>query len=198
MTMGHFATALVPASRLRDAPVAFLLVCANLPDFVWMALAFGGLEPTTPTSFLDVSIQTLHAEMLFSHGAVWVLGFAAGVAGAGYALYRRREVAIWATVVVIVHLLCDYLSGWEHEVFGAGSLRVGLDLYRRSPVLAFAIEAAFAAALVTFYVRSERAQGRGPSPKRTAALYAVFAGGSLFFIANATHSMRQLFGLGGP
>lgn len=51
-------------------------VCANLPDFVWFTLSVIGIEPTTPLSFLDVSIQALHADSFYSHGGFWVLAMA--------------------------------------------------------------------------------------------------------------------------
>ena len=68
MTMGHYATVLLPFSRLSNAPLIWFLFCANLPDFVWFTLSVIGIEPTTPPSFLDVSIQTLHADSVDIRG----------------------------------------------------------------------------------------------------------------------------------
>ena len=64
-----------------------------------------------------------------------------------------------------------------------------------NPYLAFAIEAAFAAALCVWFVRSEAVQGRPIARPKQAVLAAVLVGGSLFFVPNATTSMRTLFGL---
>src|SRR5207248_2140640 len=95
MIMGHFATALVPRAAGADVPLWALLLCANLLDFGWMALAVAGVEPTTPTSFLDVSIAGLHADMRFSHTLVVVVPVALVVAAAVFAWRRNRAAALW-------------------------------------------------------------------------------------------------------
>jgi hypothetical protein len=195
MTMGHFVTALVPQGRMKDAPIWLLLFCAQLPDFVWLALALVGLETPTPASFLDVSIIGLHAEMPYSHTGAGILVMALATAGVVYAVWRQRDLALWCGALVIVHELCDLLSGWQHEIFTRGTPRIGLGLYARSPVVALLIEAVFSALVVAWYVRNERLQGRAIAQKKQARLYAIFAGGSLFFIGNAYTSFRTLLHL---
>jgi hypothetical protein len=195
VTMGHFATALIPYGRVKDAPLWVLLLCAQLPDFLWLGLALAGVEVTTPESFLDVTITGMKVEMVYSHVGVGVVGLAAIAGGAVYAAYRRRDIALWCGALVFVHWLCDLLSGWAHEWLFAGSRKIGFDLYARSPYAAFAIEAAFSAALVFFYVRGEARQGRAVSRTAQIRLYAVFVGGTLLFAPTAYVSMRSWLGL---
>ena len=39
MIVGHYAAALVPYSRLEGRPLWLLLLCANVPEFLWLVLA---------------------------------------------------------------------------------------------------------------------------------------------------------------
>jgi hypothetical protein len=196
MTMGHLATALVPHSRLRDAPLWLLLLCAQLPDFLWLVLALAGLEAPAPTNFLDVTIVGLRTDLIYSHSGAGVALTALVTAGIVYAVWRRADLSAWCAALVVLHWLEDLVCGWKHELLARGSPRVGLDLYTRGPYLAFAIEGVFAAALVAWYVRSEARQGRGLAAGKQVALYAAFVGGSLMFAGTSYYSFRTLLGLG--
>ena len=191
--MGHFATALIPRARGVDAPFWLFLVCANLLDFVWFGLALAGVEPTTPTSFLDVSIAGLHADMRYSHTLAYVVPFAVVVGVAADAWKRDARVARWCVALVVLHLLCDYVAGFEHPVAGPGSPSLGLGLYATAPEGAIVAEAVFAAACVAWYVRTRAAHGKQTSNKSLAMLYGAFVGGALFFLGTASHSMREWF-----
>ncbi|HUB06500.1 MAG TPA: hypothetical protein VMB50_05845 [Myxococcales bacterium] len=195
MTMGHCAAALIPAGRGTKAPFWLLLVCAQLADLLWLVLALVGVERTEPTSFLDVSILGLRADMVYSHGLVWNLALAVVVAALVFVVLRDRAAALWCGGMVVGHLLLDFVVGFDHEIFGHGSPKLGLGLYLRAPYLAFLIEAVFAALCVAWFVRAEGRHGRPIAARKQALLYAVFVGGGLAFLPTATHSMRQLFSL---
>jgi hypothetical protein len=196
MTMGHFATALVPYSKLKGAPLWLLLLCAQLPDFVWLTLALTGTETPHPANLLDVTINTMQVDMLYSHTGLGTVLLAAAATVAILAISRNVVWSIWGGLLVIGHWLCDLLSGWKHPLTHGSSYELGLNLYVRSPYLAFGIEALFSALLCIWFVRSEAAQGRALTPKRKLALYAVVVGGSMFFLGTATVSMRTLLHLG--
>jgi hypothetical protein len=196
MMMGHFATALIPYSRVKGASAWLLLLCAALPDFLWLTLALFGIETPRPDSFLDVSIIGLKATMPFSHTGVGVTLLALATFGIVQGIWKNKSLSIWCGVLVVLHWLCDLLSGWHHEVLWAGTPNIGLDLYARSPYIAFAIEIVFSAALVSWFVKSESKE-RPLTTKQKAILYASFVGGSTIFLPTAYSSLRALLGLGG-
>ena len=70
MIVGHYAAALVPYSRLDGRPLWLLLVCANVPEFLWLALALAGVEPTNPASLLDATFPNIDVHMTYSHNLV--------------------------------------------------------------------------------------------------------------------------------
>ena len=63
MIVGHYAAALVPYSRLEGRPLWLLLVCANVPEFLWLVLALAGVEPTSPASLLDATFPNIDVHM---------------------------------------------------------------------------------------------------------------------------------------
>ncbi|MFO0595901.1 MAG: hypothetical protein U0228_11365 [Myxococcaceae bacterium] len=194
MTMGHYATALLPWAKNKGWPLWLLLVCGQFGDLLWLALAVVGVEPTEPSSFLDVSIVNMKVSMLWSHGLVAVLVQAALMGALVFAVWKDKALAGWAAALVVGHLVCDFLCGWKHEAAGAGSLKLGLGLYE-APVtifVALALEVAFGAACVWWFVRQREAVGDKLSGRAKGVLYAVFAGGALLFAGNATTSMRDL------
>lgn len=190
MTMGHYATALVPYGRLKGAPLVLLLVCAQLVDLLWLALAFAGVEAPHPESALDVTMVGLRAPMTYSHSGAGVLGLAVIVGVIVQLVGRRASLSIACAGLVAGHWLCDLLSGWEHGLLFAGSPRVGLDLYAHSPNAAFAIEAMWAAAMVAFYAWSRARQQRPLTRRALLGLLAVFVGGSLVFVPSSYVSLR--------
>ena len=194
MIVGHYATALLPWSRAPRAPLWLYLVCAQALDFLWLGLAAAGVEAPSPSSILDVTFANLRVQMVVSHDALPVLGWAALTAGVVLAVTRDGRVALWCGALVVGHLLCDLLSGFGHTLCGAGSPAIGLDLYGRAPRLALVIEAVFGAACVLAFAASERRQGRPLTIRRQAALHAVFVGGALAWLPTATTPLGRWLG----
>ena len=194
MIVGHYAAALVPYSRLEGRPLWLLLVCANVPEFVWLALALAGVEPTTPASLLDATFPTLDVHMTYSHNLVPGLIQGVIVFALVLALWRDRPLALWCGALTVVHVLCDLLVGFKHELFGPDSPQVSLDTYGHAPVVAIIIELAFALGCVFAYLQSEARRDRPLTRRRGAALYAVFAIGILMWLPATSMSLRQTFG----
>ncbi len=192
MIVGHYAAALLPYSRLRDlgTPLWLLLLCANVPEFLWLGLALAGVEPAHPASFVDASLQNLEVDMLYSHDLVPALVQAAVVGGV-VALVWSRRVALWCAALVVVHVLCDYVVGFQHHLLGPGTLPIGLDSYGSMPLAAVGIELAFAVAGVFAYQRSEASLGRPVSPRRLKRIYAVLVVGVLLFLPSAFGPLRD-------
>jgi membrane-bound metal-dependent hydrolase YbcI (DUF457 family) len=191
--VGHYAAALVPYSKLEGRPLWLLLVCANVPEFLWLALALAGVEPTSPASLWDATFPTIDVHMTYSHNLI--PGFIQGaiVFALVYAVWRDRALALWCGALTVVHVLCDLLVGFKHELLGPGSPQVSLDTYGHAPVLAIAIELVFALGCVYAYLGSEKRRGRPLTRGRAVALYTVFVVGILAWLPATTMSLRQAF-----
>ena len=53
MFAAHFAAGLAIGGRESKAPISALLAGVFLPDLIWIALAFAGVEPSGPSVFFD-------------------------------------------------------------------------------------------------------------------------------------------------
>ena len=194
MIVGHYAAALVPYSRLEGRPLWLLLICANVPEFLWLTLALAGVEPTSPASLLDVTFPNIDVHMTYSHNLIPGLIQGVIVFAVVQAIWRDRPLALWCGALTIVHVLCDLLVGFKHELLGPGSPQVSLDTYGHAPVLAIGIELLFALGCVFAYLRSEARQGRSLTSRRSVTLYAVFAIGILLWLPATSMSLGQTFG----
>jgi len=192
MIVGHYAAALVPYAKLEGRPLWLLMVCANVPEFLWLALALAGVEPASPPSLLDATFQNLQVSMTYSHNLLPGLAQGLVVLVLVQFFFRDRALALWCGALTAVHVLCDLVVGFEHQLLGPETLQVSLNTYGRAPQLAILIELAFALACVYFYQRSEQRRGRPLERRRLAALYAVFAAGILMWLPAATIPMREL------
>jgi membrane-bound metal-dependent hydrolase YbcI (DUF457 family) len=190
--VGHYAAALVPYSRLEGRPLWLLLVCAMVPEFLWLALALAGVEPTSPASLLDATFPNLQVQMTYSHNLVPGLIQGAIVFAVVQMIWRDRALALWCGALAIVHVLCDLVVGFEHQLLGPDSPQVSLDTYGRMPQVAIAIELVFALVCIHFYHRSEARRGRAVSRGKRTALYAAFVVGILAWLPATTISLREL------
>ncbi|MFA5939490.1 MAG: hypothetical protein WC809_09080 [Sinimarinibacterium sp.] len=192
MIVGHYAAALVPYGRPDGRPLWLLLLCANVPEFLWLGLALAGIEPTQPASLLDATFPNLQVDMTYSHNLVPGLIQGALVFALVQAIWRDRALALWCGALTVVHVLCDLVVGFEHQLLGPDSPRVSLDTYGQMPQVAILIELVFALACVHFYVKGEARRGRPLSRARRTALYSAFAVGILTWLPAASISLRQL------
>src|SRR5215467_13221168 len=62
----HFAAALAIKSRAPKAPAWALLTGAFICDFIWIALARAGIEPTQPKVFFDDWSHSLATTVLWA------------------------------------------------------------------------------------------------------------------------------------
>ncbi|HJR90554.1 MAG TPA: hypothetical protein VJ782_10390 [Aeromicrobium sp.] len=195
MIVGHYAAALIPYSRLEGRPLWLLLVCANVPEFLWLGLALAGVEPTHPASLLDATFPNIDVRMTYSHNLIPGVIQGAIVFALVQAIWRDRVLSVWCGALTVVHVLCDLLVGFKHELLGPGSPQVSLDTYGNAPVFAIALELAFALGCVYAYLTSERRRGRPVSRGRSVALYAVFTVGILMWLPATAMSLRETLAL---
>ncbi|MES2297156.1 MAG: hypothetical protein V4582_08940 [Pseudomonadota bacterium] len=191
MIIGHYAAALIPYSRLKAYPFWLLLLCANVPEFLWLALALFQVEPPTPAAFTDATLQNLQVSMTYSHNLIPALIQGGVVAGLVALWFRSRPLALWCGTLTTFHVLCDLVVGFEHQLLAPNSMIVSLNTYGHMPYVALAIEFAFTMACVFWYQRQEAKFGRPLKRARLIALYAVFAIGVAIWIPTATVSVAQ-------
>lgn len=197
MIIGHYAAALIPYSRLKAYPFWLLLLCANVPEFLWLGLALLGVEPVSPSSMLDATLKDLHVAMTYSHNLVPGLVQGGLVATIVFAWFCNRPLAVWCGILTVLHVLCDLVVGFDHQLMTPDSLRVSLNSYATMPYVALAIEVTFCVGCICWYQFAEKKQGRAVPSKRIFALYAVFIVGVAIWIPTATVSLKeQLHSLG--
>lgn len=191
MIVGHYAAALIPYSRLKQYPFWLLLLCANVPEFLWLVLALFNVEPVSPPSLMDATFQNLQVAMTYSHNLI--PGFIQGavVAGLVYLWFRNKTLAFWCGFLTALHVLCDLIVGFEHQLWSPDSARVSLNTYGTMPTVAISIELVFSVACVYWYQWSEKNRGRELPRVQVAALYAVFIVGVGAWFPTATYSLRE-------
>lgn len=196
MIVGHYAAALIPASRLKQYPFWLLLLCANVPEFLWLILALLGIEPASPPSLLDASFSNLQVDMTYSHNLLPGLLQGVVVGAIVHAFYRDRSLSLWCGFLAAFHVLCDFVVGFEHQWLHADGATISMNTYGTMPQVAILIELVFSLACVAWYQHTEKRRGAPLSAARAAALYAVFAIGVLAWLPAATLSLReQLLGI---
>jgi len=197
MIVGHYAAALIPYSRLKKYPFWLLLLCANVPEFLWLALALFDIEPVSPPSLLDATFQNMHVAMTYSHNLIPGFVQDLAVAGIVFLWSRDRTLALWCGFLTVLHVLCDLVVGFEHQLLGPDSAGVSLNSYGTMPELAITIELVFSVACIYWYQRSEKRLGRELPRAKLGALYAVFILGVVMWLPTTTHSLRdQLSAIG--
>ncbi len=194
MIAGHFATALVAKQQAPKGHLAFYLVISQLPDLLWHLFHFLGVEPTTPANPMNASLQTMHAQMTYSHDLLPTLGWAMIAMMFGRGLFSSWGPGLAAGVLVIVHALCDALSGYPHNLFGPESHQVGLGLYQNAPFVALALEGVFTAAVMGWVFWSDKRAGVRRSRTTLVVWAMVLGGGIVMMVPTATQSTSELLG----
>lgn len=202
MIVGHYAAALLPYSQLKaqsgsTAPFWLLLLCANIPEFLWLLLALLNIEPASPPSLFDASFRNLQVDMTYSHNLLPGLLQGLGVGIVVLLCFRQRALAFWCGALAAFHVLCDFIVGFEHQWLQADGATISLNSYGTMPQVAILIELVFAVACIAWYQRSERQRGQPVPRGRLIALYVVFIAGIAAWLPIADHSLRELLQLAG-
>jgi len=195
MVLGHYASAFLVRPHLPHAPFWLLLLASNLAEFLWLALALTGIEPTKPDSILDATFNNLDVHMTYSHNVVPNLILGAVVLVLVQLIWKNKKLAFAAAFLTVLHVWSDFIVGFQHEMLGPDSMKIGLNSYGRFPYAAILIEWLFALGCLTYFVWAEKAQGRIVARKKVVLLYTAFTIGILSWLPNAYTPMRQLLGL---
>ena len=161
MYVGHVGIALGAHGLRRSAPLWFLVVASQLPDWTDAAFCLAGIRP---------SVQGILSHSL---PAVAILAL---LAAAAYAVMTRDPAGmLLVAAVVISHAAGDYLTGIKPT--WSGGPMIGLMLYKR-PLVDFILEAAVILGGWLLYRRSLEPERRVAEPVYTllAALILIQAG----------------------
>ncbi|MFK7929861.1 MAG: hypothetical protein AB8H79_16830 [Myxococcota bacterium] len=195
MVAGHFATALVAKQQAPAGPLAFYLVISQLPDLLWQLFHFIGIEPTLPLNPMATSLNNMQVHMTFSHDLLPTVGWFVVAVLAGRALFGRWRSGWIAGALVVVHLLCDAVSGHTHHVFGPDSTPIGLGLYASAPYVALGIEAVFTLGVMLWVMWTDAKNSVRRSRATLAVWAVVFAGGMVMLTLSAKVTVEQMTGL---
>jgi hypothetical protein len=140
MLAGHCAIGLALKARYPSVPLVPILLATEFPDLLFAALAAAGWESASgspahllrPDAFVSVP---------FSHDVSMVAIYAGLTASMGL-LFHSSRWALALGLAVFSHALLDALV--LPPVVGVGGpwlpFRVGLDLWRRAPLLGWGVE----------------------------------------------------------
>lgn len=201
MLAGHYATALVahqraPTRRLPAYLLAWYLAVSQLPDLLWLLFHTLGFEPTQPTNLLDVTLQNLSVDMMFSHDLVPILGWGVLFGILGAVLFQNWRVGLATLTLVGLHALTDYyLGGYPHHVLGPDTPVVGIGLYLKLPFVGIALEAVYIVFFLGWFFLEECRRGAVRSPGNRRAIIGLFVFNLVFLASIAVTSMREWFGL---
>lgn len=164
---GHVGIALAGKGFRRTIPLWVLVIATQLPDWTDAAVCAAGVS-SPPTEMLSHSMP-----------AVGVL--AAVMAGLYYAAQRDAASSAIVAVIVVSHMLADFLTGLKPT--WPGGPHIGLQLYQR-PAIDFAIEAVFIVIGWMIYRRTLPVNRRssGPSILLLASLLLLQLGASMSFV----------------
>jgi hypothetical protein len=133
--------------------------------------------------------------MTYSHDLLPTVAWVVVAILAGRGLFGGWRPGITAGVLVLVHLVCDAISGHEHHLFGPESPSIGLGLYASAPYVALGIEAVFTAGVMAWVLARDARNGVRRSTATLVVWAAVFGGGVLMMVPSADLSMSELTGL---
>ncbi|NCG22288.1 MAG: hypothetical protein GWP91_25000 [Rhodobacterales bacterium] len=195
MVGGHFATALIAKQQAPHGPLAFYLVISQLPDLLWHAFHFLGLEPTLPANPMMASLDNMQAEMTYSHDLLPTLGLVVLVVLAGRGLFGSWRPGWTGGILILAHMFCDAISGHTHHVFGPESPAIGLGLYATAPYLALAVEGVFTLGVMAWVFQAD-AKAAVRRSRATLMVWAVvFAGGLMSMVPSADLSLVEMTGI---
>jgi hypothetical protein len=173
MLAGHYAVGLALKARCPRVALPPLLAASVLPDLLWLVFHACGWERLTapPASFWR---PDTFGPMPFSHDLSMVILYA-GIAGGLGLLTVSQAWGVALGAAIASHIFLDALVH-APDISVAGPwlpLSIGLDLWRRSPLGAWCLEAALVAAGAGFYVHRTEARSRRRAWIAAAALGAL-------------------------
>jgi hypothetical protein len=147
MYAGHMGFALGAYGIRRTAPLWFLVLASQLPDWADAGFCLAGLRPSVPG--------------ILSHSFPAIAALASLAALAYAAAFRDKAGILIVAAVVVSHAAGDYFTGIKPT--WPGGPMIGLQLYRK-PFIDFILEAAVILGGWLLYRRSLSSDRRSSEP----------------------------------
>ena len=152
MFIGHFAPALIAATRPKAAGLGTLFVAAQLVDIGFAALLVPGVEAMRiAPGITAMNPMDLH-HMPYTHSllgaALWAVAFGLLV----QLVTKRREAAIGAALVVVSHWFIDLLVHIPDLTLYGAPPKLGLGLWNH-PMIAMPLEILLIGGAFLYYLR---------------------------------------------
>ncbi len=196
MLAGHFSTALIAHQKFpKKGALLFFLIVSQLQDLLWLSFHYLGLEPTSPADLLNVTLESITADMIYSHDLLPQLIWMALTYIIGRLWFRKNGIALAGALLVLGHYLLDLLSGYPHHIFGVDTHEVGLGLYYANVYLAILIEAVLTAIALAYYFRVDSKKRKPRSRKNKLQIAGLFVFGIVFILSIASVSFRKWFNI---
>lgn len=173
MFIGHFAPALIAATRPKAAGLGTLFVAAQLVDIGFAALLIPGIEAMRLVPGITAMNPMDLYHMPYTHSLLGSLLWAGGFGGLVLVATRRRAAAIGAALVVLSHWFIDLLVHIPDLTLFGSAPKLGLGLWNH-PWAAMPLEIAFIAAALYYYARRTRTTTGARRLWSLAALLALF------------------------
>ncbi|EMJ97626.1 hypothetical protein LEP1GSC193_3204 [Leptospira alstonii serovar Pingchang str. 80-412] len=145
-----------------------------------------------PSSLFEATFQNLQVHMTYSHNLIPAFIQGGLVVGVIYAIYKDVSFSIWCGFLTVLHVLCDLIVGFEHQLLSPGSTVVSLNSYYYFPHAAILIEFVFSLICIFWYVRTEKLGGTPVTKRKLILLLLIFGIGILMWLPNATIPMKNL------
>jgi len=165
MLSGHFAMGLALKARYREVPLLVLLFSVQLLDWIWLVLAWRGVEHFRLFFAANGTLQLDLYDVRYSHALFWSLFYAAGVFIVFVRAEGQRHWAVPLSLGVLSHWLLDAMSYSDLPFANFGpEIRFGLGLSSLSPFWVFGLEGSIVLLCWWIYYRSRRATASAAWP----------------------------------
>ena len=155
MFIGHWAPAIVAATK-KDAPsLPVLFIAAQLVDWMFFLFLIVGVEAMHITPGISVMSPMDLYYMPYTHSLLGSSAWAAGFAGLVYAISWNRNAAIMAALVVLSHWLLDLIVHVPDLTILESEPKLGLGLWNY-PAVEMPLELMLTFGALWFYTRKAK------------------------------------------
>lgn len=158
MFIGHFAPALVVATRPKAAGLGTLFVAAQLVDIAFAALLIPGIEAMRIVPGITAMNPMDLYHMPYTHSLLGAILWAALFGLVIWFATKRREAAIGAALVVVSHWFVDLLVHIPDLTLLGTPPKIGLGLWNH-PLVAMPLEIVLIGGALVYYARHTTAPG---------------------------------------
>lgn len=173
MFIGHYAPALVAATRPKAAHLGTLFLAAQIVDIGFATLLFPGIEAMRITPGITAMNPMDLYNMPYTHSLLGASLWAAGFGALLWVVTRNRAAAFGAALVALSHWLLDLLVHIpDLTLFGAPP-KLGLGLWNH-PLIAMPLEIGLISGALVFYAWRTKAPEGNRRLWTLAGLLALF------------------------